>query len=250
MNVIRIAVLSLASLAGTGAAANAATLDTLGCPAEDVKVVVLGDSLADGLWGSFFRAFARCETMSVVRRTTVSDGLTKTAPDEWVARLGPEADGADLIVVQIGANDITNIREGTTRHLFGSDEWRDAYGNRAKSLVDELKVYAPEVIWMGLPIVGRENFEESYREITALQEQAAAASGITFVDTHEPTTFGVGEFVMTAEWDGSVRQMRVQDQVHFTELGYDVVAGLLTSRVAQLFAASEGGAAMDALALQ
>lgn len=250
MNATRIAALSLASLLGPAAAANAATLDTLGCPAEEVKVVVLGDSLADGLWASFYRAFARCDTMSVLRRTTVSDGLTKTAPDEWVSRLGPEAEGADLIVVQIGANDITNIREGTTRHLFGSDEWRAAYGDRARTLVDELKGHAPEVVWMGLPIVGRENFEESYREITALQEEAAVSSGATFVDTHEPTTFGVGEFVMTAEWDGSVRQMRVQDQVHFTELGYDVVAGLLTSRVAQLFAAQEGNAAMDALALQ
>ena len=55
---------------------------------------------------------------------------------------------------------------------------------------------------------------------------------------------------MTAEWGGSVKQMRVSDQVHFTELGYDVVAGLLTNEVAQLFAAEEHDANMDGLSLQ
>ncbi|SLN18510.1 DUF459 domain-containing protein [Roseisalinus antarcticus] len=234
---------------GPGAAA-ADTLDRIGCPAESVRIVVLGDSLADGLWGAFFRAFAGCSTVDLLRRTQVSDGLAKTDPEGWLARLGPEAEGADLVVVQIGANDITNIREGTTRHVFGSDEWRVVYGARATALAEGLRSRAPRLIWMGLPIVGQERFEDSYREISALQEAAITAAGGRFVDTHEPTTFGGGEFVMNAQWDGSVRQMRISDQVHFTELGYDVVAGLLAGEVERLFQTRERAAAMDGLALQ
>ncbi|QQA44473.1 GDSL-type esterase/lipase family protein [Pelagovum pacificum] len=225
-------------------------LSSLDCPSEPSSIVVLGDSLADGLWGSFYRAFIRCDQVTVLRRTTVSDGLAKTSPEEWMTRLGPEAQNADLIVVQIGANDITNIREGTTRHTFGTDEWRATYQDRAERLVTALQGTAPQVVWMGLPIVGQERFEPSYREITALQEAAVTAAGAKFVDTHEPTTFGGDEFVMTAQYDGSMRQMRVTDQVHFTELGYDVVAGLLHGDVEKIFSAGDRAAGLDGLTLQ
>ncbi|SHI33265.1 GDSL-type esterase/lipase family protein [Wenxinia saemankumensis] len=225
-------------------------LDSAGCPQDDVSIVVLGDSLADGLWGSFFRAFARCGTVEVHRGTTVSDGLTRTAPEEWVGRIAGPAEGADLIVVQMGANDIQNIREGTTRAVFGSPEWDAAYAARAESLGAALAATGADVVWLGLPIVGEARFEDSYRAITALQAAAAEKAGILFVDTHEPTTFGLGGFVMSAEVGGTLRQVRVTDQVHFTEIGYDVVAGLLSREVERIFLSAGREAAIDGLALQ
>jgi Uncharacterized protein conserved in bacteria len=157
---------------------------------------------------------------------------------------------ADLIIVQVGANDITNLREGTTRHVYGSDTWRAAYADRAKTLALGLREKSPRLIWMGLPIVGQDRFEPSYREITALQEAAVTEAGALFVDTHAPTTFGSEGFTMTADWDGGTRRVRVQDQVHFTELGYDLVAGLLAGEVQRLFQAAARDATMDGLALQ
>ncbi|GGL63622.1 DUF459 domain-containing protein [Wenxinia marina] len=245
----RAAVVALSLIAGP-AAAEGPSLGAIGCPAEAVTIAVLGDSLADGLWGSFFRAFAACPTVDVLRLTTVSDGLAKSDASDWLGRLGPEGQGADLIVVQMGANDITNIREGTTRAVFGSPEWEAAYGARAAELAEGLVAVTPDVVWMGLPIVGQERFEESYRAITAIQAAAAEAAGVAFVDTHEPTSFGLGEFVMSAEIDGTLRQIRNTDQVHFTEVGYDMVAGLIRGDVEQLFRKAGSAAAIDALVLQ
>ena len=239
----------LALVIGAGAAGAQTTLDQLDCPAEPVRIAVLGDSLADGLWGSFYRAFAECDSVDVLRRSTVSDGLAGSAPDDWLDRLA--GDGPlDLVVVQIGANDITNIREGTTRHLFGDPSWDATYGARVEALSLGLQDVAPEVIWMGLPIVGRANFEDSYRAISAVQAVSAERVGVRFVDTHTPTTFGQGAFVMSAEVDGSVRQIRATDQVHFTEIGYDMVAALLHGDVEQLFEDRSRAVAIDALQLQ
>jgi len=221
----------------------------LGCPEGPVRIAVLGDSLADGLWGSFFRAFAPCANVEVLRRSTVSDGLAQTDADGWLARLADDGP-LDLVVVQVGANDITNIREGTTRHVWGGDTWADAYSTRAADLAAGLKDIGTDVIWMGLPIVGQDRFEDSYRTITALQADAVTAAGVRFVDTHEPTTFGQGAFVMSAEVDGALRQIRVTDQVHFTETGYDLVAGLLRGDVERLFADRGRAVAIDALQLQ
>jgi len=232
-----------------GFASAQSTLSEMDCPAEPVRIAVLGDSLGDGLWGSFYRAFAECALVDVLRRSTVSDGLAGHDAEDWLARL--DSDGPlDLVVVQIGANDIINIREGTTRHVVGSPEWDTAYAERAEALAAGLQGVAPDVIWMGLPIVGRAQYEDSYRNISALQAEAVSKAGVRFVDTHTPTTFGQGAFVMSAEVDGAVRQIRASAQVHFTELGYDVVAGLIRADVAQIFQDRSRAIAIDALQLQ
>lgn len=247
MKMLRVFALAVALAPGMVAAQS--VLSELDCPAEPVRIAVLGDSLADGLWGSFYRAFADCAGVDVLRRSTVSDGLAGNDAADWIARVS--GDGPlDLVVVQIGANDIINIRDGRTRHIVGTPEWDLAYAARAEALAGGLRGVAPDVIWMGLPIVGRTQFEESYRAISALQAEAAAKMGVRFVDTHTPTTFGQGAFVMSAEVNGSVRQIRANDQVHFTELGYDVVAGLLHADVAEIFQARSRAVAIDALQLQ
>ena len=64
------------------------------------------------------------------------------------------------------------------------------------------------------------------------------------------TTFGEGQFVMSAEIDGATRQIRVTDQVHFTEIGYDLVAGLLRADVERLFLARSAAQTLDAMTLQ
>lgn len=237
----------LCALAAGGPAAAAPNIQGIACPGEDVRIVVLGDSLADGLWGALYRALGACDRAQVVRGTRVSDGLVKTDAASWAIRVNGQA---DLVVVQMGANDITNIRDGRTRLVYGSPAWRDAYEARARELAGALKEKADRVIWMGLPVVGQTKYEPEYREISALQAEAATQAGIEFVDTHEPTTFGEGEFVSSTKIDGLTQQVRITDLVHFTELGYDIVAGLIREDVESLFARTARDATLGAMPLQ
>lgn len=224
------------------------TLAELGCPSKPVTIAVVGDSLADGIWGAFYRSFSQCGTVTVLRVTSVSDGLTRSDPDSWLARL----DGArpDLTVLSVGANDLTNIRAGRTRFVYGDADWKAEYARRAASLAQALEEVSQSVVWLGLPIVGRRDYEDSYRGLTMLQMRAAAKAGVRFVDTHAPTTFGQGEFVMSAKVDGAIRQLRHSDQVHFTEIGYDLVASLARPAVAKAFQGADRDAAMGSLVLQ
>ena len=86
LNGVRSAFAGFVALSLAAGGASAAQLGTTSCPNADVRIVVLGDSLADGLWGSLYRSFARCETMEVVRLTEVSDGLAKTSAKGWLER--------------------------------------------------------------------------------------------------------------------------------------------------------------------
>ncbi len=215
-------------------------LDSLPCPATPVRLVVMGDSLADGLWGAMVRAFLRCATVEVLRLTTVSDGLARTAPEDWLARYAPPADPAatrDLVIVQVGANDITSIRRGTRREVFGTAGWTELYRDRARALAEGLAAAgAARVFWFGLPVVGPARLEPDYRTISALQAEGAAAGGATFVDVHRLTMFGAEGFTMNAEVDGVPRQLRAADQVHFTDLGYDLVAAAIRDELARALA--------------
>ncbi len=214
----------------SGAPAELALAQTApACPSAPMRLVVLGDSLADGLWASFQRSFAQCDTMDVVRLTAVSDGLAKSSGAEWIDRYMTQAglpqDGTtDVAVVQIGANDINFIRNGRSREIFNTELWNELYAERVGEIAATLAAHSAEVFWVGLPVVGNSNFEPGYQIISALQHDAVRRAGGTFIDIHELTQFGTGEFAMSGKVGGQLVKMRAADKVHFTLPGYDVVA--------------------------
>jgi len=225
------------------------------CPDSALRVVMLGDSLADGLWGSLYRTYARCETVDVVRLTEVSDGLAKTADDEWIERYDENANGydtkvTDVVVVQIGANDITTIRNGTTRESFATDVWNAMYSKRVDALANGLRDRAAALYWVGLPIVGNTEFEGPYQSISKMQAETVKAAGGTFVDIHELTKFGTEAFSMNGEFAGDMQKLRASDQIHFTTSGYDYVAGAFLKDLAELLSDLDRRAALQDVQLQ
>ena len=200
-----------------------------------VTIAVLGDSLADGLWGSFFRAFAECGTVEVVRATTVSDGLAKSGAEDWLARLGAAA--PDLVVVQMGANDITNIRDGTSRAVFGTPEWEATYGARAAALAAGLAAtgaggdLARSADRRPGPLRGQ--LPRDHRDAGRRGRGGGRAPSST--PTSRPPSASASSSCRPRLEGRLTRQIRVTDQVHFTEAGYDMVAGLLAADVARIF---------------
>lgn len=228
------------------------------CPTQSATIAVVGDSLADGLWASLYRSLMECKTVSILRVTYVSDGLTKTSPDEWKDRLDEalgETPSVDLVLVQVGANDIQPIRDGSSRAVFGDAAWDSAYAGRSSALALELADSAGQVIWLGLPVVGDEDLETDYRRVNALQQEGVATAtdaggAVSFVDIHDATMFGSGAFTQNAEVDGGLRQLRAGDRIHFTALGYDLVLGMVWPDVEAVLKSKYRNASLDAIALQ
>ena len=80
------AVIGLAAMFAAATVERAQAQQAPACPTSPMRLVVLGDSLADGLWASFQRTFVQCDTLEVLRLTAVSDGLAKSSGEEWIAR--------------------------------------------------------------------------------------------------------------------------------------------------------------------
>lgn len=209
------------------------------CPKEPTRFVVLGDSLADGIWASLFRTYARCDSVETLRLTEVSDGLAKTDAKEWLARYAKavtklDTRESDVVIIQIGANDITTIREGRARESFGTDAWNMMYSGRADELTRRLKEQVAQVFWLGLPIVGNSRLEGPYQAIASLQKAAVTEVGGVFIDIHEHTMFGTGDFAQNGTYEGRLQQLRASDKVHFTKSGYDLVAETILDDLAKL----------------
>lgn len=144
------ALVGLFGLIASGQSAQA--VDATACPNSSMRVIVLGDSLADGLWASLTRFYAQCDTMKVVRLTAVSDGLAKTSDQEWIQRYlrsagQPEDPLRDVVVVQMGANDITYIRNGRSREGFGTETWQALYTQRVAEITRQLSARSAGVFW-------------------------------------------------------------------------------------------------------
>ncbi len=240
------------------AAGSAFAAEPLYCPQKEARIAVLGDSLADGLWASLYRSSVTCKTLTLFRVTEVSDGLIKTDPSEWSERLTSnlgEVATADLVLIQMGANDIRPIRTETGRAMFGTPEWDAAYADRAGELLSDVKVVANDAIWVGLPIVGDEELEVSYSKLSAIQSALMAkddpsAKTSVFVDVHEATKFGTEGFVQSIALNENMTTLRAPDRIHFTEKGYDMVVGVFRDELERRLRSRDTEAHLDTLALQ
>jgi len=249
------AVIGLAAMFAGATGERARAEATPACPTAPMRLVVMGDSLADGVWASFQRSFAQCDTMEVVRVTAVSDGLAKSSAEDWIERYsstagGPQDGVTDVAVVQLGANDINFIRNGNSREIFNTEPWTELYGERVRKITSALGARSAAVFWIGLPVVGNNKFEPSYQIITALQKQAVREAGGKFVDIHELTEFGTGGFAMSGKVDGRVVKMRAADKVHFTLPGYDIVARAVFDDLADIIIATNRRLALQDVQIQ
>jgi len=257
MPLLRCACLAIVALivASLNAPARAAEGEIPPCPGTQMRIVVLGDSLADGLWGSLRRSFAKCQTIETLRLTAVSDGLAKTSSARWLDRYAEAATDlnrrdSDVVIVQIGANDITTIRNGTARESFSTPEWEALYTSRVAELTEGLRATASKVIWFGLPVVGKSQLETPYQTINAIQQIAASEAGAVWIDTHEMTKFGTDDFAMNGSFQGKLQQLRAGDKVHFTKSGYDFVAGEVLDDLARIILDKNRRAALQNVQLQ
>jgi len=191
------------------------------------SIVVLGDSLADGLWASIYRAYIRSQKQVAVKRYAVnSAGFTAHSFEgdfEKIAKDQP----IDLVIFMVGANDRQRaFAQGTPREWaqFRTEKWHNIYRQniqRFLGLIQEKKV---ALVWVGLPVMRREDANEDAKMMNGIYRELAATHGALFVDITAATANKDGEYDPYLEDDkGRKRRFRADDGVHFTDLGYDHV---------------------------
>ena len=100
------------------------------------RVVVLGDSLGEGLWSGLYRAFEDDATIEFIQKSKSSTGFARTDSYDWNNELADllKNDTYQIAIVMFGAEG-QPIRSGRDWLKVGSDGWREIYGTRVEAFI-------------------------------------------------------------------------------------------------------------------
>jgi hypothetical protein len=187
------------------------------------RILVIGDSLGDGLWSGLYRAFEEDKNLEFINRAKVSVGLVRTDSNNWDSQLTDilKSDTYQIAIVMFGANDDQPIKSGRDWLKVGSEPWRQAYGERVEAVIKKVRAANTAVYWVGLPVMrspdqstDAEMMNEVYREKTFI-------NSAKFIDTWNGFTDESGRFsAYGPDMTGQVKRLRADDGVHFTMRGY------------------------------
>jgi lysophospholipase L1-like esterase len=194
-----------------------------------LRVVVVGDSLAAGL-GYFAERVFRPRLVRVSRQGRISTGLARPDYFNWplAMRRIVDAFDPDLVIVMLGENDHQSIQtvSGQSLAQLGTPDWPAAYRDRVLQLMRIATSRGAKVVWAGLPMSSRGDWEEHSQRMNAIYELAAGISpNVAYFDAWErfrsPRTGGYtaylregNRFILIREGDG----------LHFNAIGYTILA--------------------------
>lgn len=184
------------------------------------RLLVIGDSLGDGLWSGLYRAFEEDANLEFVKRAKVNGGLLSA---DWESDLDDALkDGTyQIAVVMYGANDDQAIKVGKDWVKVGSEAWRQAYGERVEKVIKKLRAANLAIYWVGLPIMRSPTQSTDAESMNEVYREKAFINGAKYVDTWNGFMDEGGRFsAYGPDMTGQVKRLRADDGVLFTMRGY------------------------------
>jgi uncharacterized protein len=198
--------------------------------AEQQRILVFGDSQAQGLAGGLQRHFRGDRDVRVLDRSKISTGLNPRASFDWPAQAKTLADTekADVAFALFGANDRPPVRIDGNIDYEKWQRYADAYGAKITAIAQAFKRAGIPLVWVGHPIVRDPAYAEDMVLLNDLYAARTAAEGVPFVSTWDMFKGPDGEFNAYGKGlDGKQTRLRADDGVHLTPPGYDVLTQAL-----------------------
>lgn len=222
MDLRRRVVLAIGVLAGTSLHAAADEV----APASAAKIAVLGDSLADGLWGALYRKLYRDKRYSIYRGAKNSVGFGSEDLIDMIEKAFATSP-PDAVVMMIGANDRRGIYvDGKLEAAYRSPQWPDAYQRRVERFMDHVASRGAPLVWVLLPVMREDDATRDARQINNLIRAAAESRvNVRLIETWTQMSDEQGNYTAYAkDAKRQSRLLRHTDGVHFSEWGYEIMA--------------------------
>jgi hypothetical protein len=189
-------------------------------PAGDrYRIVVLGDSLGEGLWSGMYRAMESDATLEFVNRAKPKASLFREDSHTELAKMLKD-ENHQIAVVMFGANDAQAVKKDGTWHKVGSEVWREVYGKRVEDFIKQLRAAKVATYWVGLPIMRSPGQSEDAEAMNEVFREKAFINGAKFIDVWHGFADEGGRFSPYGpDLDGQARRMRADDGMHFTMRG-------------------------------
>ena len=192
-------------------------------PANPLRIMVIGDSLADG-FGMYLeqRVAQRGLPVTILNRGRTSTGLARSDFYDWPDNFAglAAADRPDIVVVHFGANDNQPIRFADGRSVaYDTADWDAAYTGRARDILDVAAAERAVVYWLGPAPDADGHRNALLSKANRLFLDVTRSAGAHFISLPAIASGPNGEFVTAA--NGTT--IRSGDGSHFTGAGYALV---------------------------
>jgi hypothetical protein len=216
----------------------AALLSVFGAAADPAprNIGVFGDSLGDGVYGGLYGVIKSHPGDMVFHYSKVGAGLTRPDYATWFTEFTTELDRDHITyaVVMFGSNDQQGIRDENRKgYIFPTDAWKAVYSARVDGVLAEFAKRKIPVIWLGLPIMRKDEMNAGATVLDAIFEAESQRRGAVFVplmDNFKGTDGGFATHLLDS--GGHLRQVRADDGIHFTPYGYDLIANTVYAAIA------------------
>lgn len=215
-------------------------LDVTPPPPEEAPVVVeptstpggvllLGDSMIAGSLGATMeRMLAHSSGLPVTRAAQLGTGLARPDVYDWMKVLPVllQKEQPKFVVVSIGANDATNLREGEEQIDYGEARWKQVYAGRVEAMMRALAGTDTRVLWLMLPPMRDRRLSLRANSLNALFAQCARR--VPRVEVLELDVLIADADKQYATFvqapDGKLLRYRLDDGVHLAPAGSRVVS--------------------------
>ncbi|CAM8342478.1 SGNH hydrolase-type esterase domain containing protein [Candidatus Methylopumilus universalis] len=194
----------------------------------DKKILIVGDSLADGLWLGINNDRDRIKKENLIIFKGSIQGQTITGMNffSYIDKVSSYKNdfGPDYIIIFIGANDQTPNFSSKKVGNFTLENWKSQFKRNAITLIDSLKMKPEKVYWVSLPIMRDVKTNQDAQIINQILKEIGAEKKINIVDIEKEFTDNAGSFVMALNINNKFMQIRADDGIHFTTAGYKLIS--------------------------
>ncbi|HEY6568164.1 MAG TPA: GDSL-type esterase/lipase family protein, partial [Actinomycetota bacterium] len=201
-------------------------------PKDKLRVVVVGDSLSQGL-GVYMEREFQPSLVRVSKQGRISTGLARLDYFDWLGGMKEIEEGyrPDLVIVMIGDNDNQSLQTpgGQTAAEIGSYEWPRGYEERVEEMTRIAVDGGAHVAWVGLPIVSKKDRWPVMRRQNEIFERVIERTpNAVYIDTWDRFATPGGDYTDFYRHDGQAELIRATDGLHFNPRGYELVAQAVT----------------------
>lgn len=205
-------------------------------PDKPVNIVVMGDSLADGIWSSLYNKFIKRSDIKVIRHTKVSSGICVHHFHDWVGDTKDlfQQQSIDILVILLGTNDKQAFYYPDRSYIYYSKEqdWTNAYQQRAKEIVDIVENNHVYAMWIGLPGMRSSKMYNHALRVNQIYQTITNHSSIDYISTWELTVDENNKYqAYRKDSNNRNRLIRANDGVHFTGAGYNMISEQIYQKI-------------------
>ncbi|MEQ8401922.1 MAG: DUF459 domain-containing protein [Roseitalea porphyridii] len=202
-----------------------------------VKVLVVGDFVADGLARGLVDAFADSPNVVVERRINGSSGFVRDDFYDWPGEIGAIVEEVEpqILVVHVGANDRQAMRVDGSSAAVLSDPWRAEYQRRIDAFIGEAGEAGVALVWTGTPPFRFRSMSADMLALNEIFRERTEAAGGFFVDIWDGFVDAEGNFIERGpDIKGQVVRLRGSDGINFTPAGQRKLAFYVERQLQQI----------------